>query len=100
MHDRPCTDQFIDLAPADGTPEAALRNEQEGLAAKETASPDLAWPPLNPRPSTSTTSYLEFYGFAIYLTSFMSFFGCIFWAYVPDKYLKAIGITYYPGKYP
>lgn len=42
---------------------------------------------------------LEFYGFALYLISFVSFAGVLVFAYVPSYFFDAIGITYYPSKW-
>ena len=45
------------------------------------------------------STYLEFYGFAMYLTSFIAFIAYIVWAYEPGSILHEWGLTYYPEKH-
>ncbi|KAL1920095.1 uncharacterized protein VTP21DRAFT_1241 [Calcarisporiella thermophila] len=41
----------------------------------------------------------EYYGFVIYLLSFIAFVIYLLWAYLPEKTLHSLGISYYPSKY-
>ncbi|KAJ3101772.1 hypothetical protein HDU97_001056 [Phlyctochytrium planicorne] len=41
----------------------------------------------------------QYYGFVLYLSTFVAAAIYITWALVPDDMLEAIGITYYPQKY-
>ncbi|KAI8989442.1 PIG-P-domain-containing protein, partial [Pilobolus umbonatus] len=41
----------------------------------------------------------EYYGFGLYLSSFVVFIIYIIWAYVPDEILHSLGISYYPNRY-
>ena len=46
-----------------------------------------------------TPTSAEMYGFVSWLLSAASFVTYLLWAYVPDAYFDAIGITYRPDKY-
>ncbi|CAO3644630.1 unnamed protein product [Cunninghamella blakesleeana] len=52
-----------------------------------------------PVATTNKTPIYEYYGFVMYLTSFVVFGIYIIWAYVPDQVLHELGITYYPNRY-
>ncbi|KAI8890759.1 PIG-P-domain-containing protein, partial [Backusella circina FSU 941] len=46
---------------------------------------------------TNKTPSYEYYGFVMYLISFVAFGIYLIWAYVPDEILHSLGITYYPN---
>ncbi|ORX54099.1 PIG-P-domain-containing protein [Hesseltinella vesiculosa] len=48
---------------------------------------------------TNKTPIYEYYGFVMYLASFVVVGLYIVWAYVPDHILHGLGITYYPSRY-
>ncbi|ORY90359.1 PIG-P-domain-containing protein [Syncephalastrum racemosum] len=48
---------------------------------------------------TNKTPIYEYYGFVMYLASFVAFGIYLVWAYVPDEILHSLGITYYPKRY-
>ncbi|KAI8370173.1 PIG-P-domain-containing protein [Choanephora cucurbitarum] len=48
---------------------------------------------------TNKTPAYEYYGFVMYLSSFVVFGIYILWAYLPDGVLDQLGITYYPSRY-
>ncbi|KAI8086416.1 PIG-P-domain-containing protein [Halteromyces radiatus] len=48
---------------------------------------------------TNKTPVYEYYGFVMYLASFVVFGLYAIWAYVPDHILHDMGITYYPNRY-
>ncbi|OAD01619.1 hypothetical protein MUCCIDRAFT_24305, partial [Mucor lusitanicus CBS 277.49] len=48
---------------------------------------------------TNKTPAYEYYGFVMYLASFVAFGIYLIWAYVPDEILHSLGITYYPNRY-
>ncbi|EPZ36247.1 PIG-P-domain-containing protein, partial [Rozella allomycis CSF55] len=45
------------------------------------------------------STLFEFYGFMIYLVSYVAFFIYLAWAILPESVLHSMGITYYPDKY-
>ncbi|CAG8579712.1 15488_t:CDS:2, partial [Acaulospora morrowiae] len=55
-------------------------------------------PVESPTTLTKTPTY-EYYGFALYLLSFIAFVIFLLWAYLPDEALISLGITYYPDRY-
>jgi len=59
---------------------------------------------------TENTTSMEFYGFALYVASWLGFCTShwiqlikivmwIAWAFFPDAWLHAVGVTYYPNRY-
>ncbi|KAI9362766.1 hypothetical protein BD770DRAFT_309423, partial [Pilaira anomala] len=46
---------------------------------------------------TNKTPSYEYYGFVMYLASFVILGIYMIWAYVPDEILHRLGITYYPN---
>ncbi|KAI9253187.1 PIG-P-domain-containing protein [Sporodiniella umbellata] len=48
---------------------------------------------------TNKTPAYEYYGFVMYLASFVAFGIYLIWAFVPDSILRSLGITYYPHRY-
>ncbi|RIA94172.1 PIG-P-domain-containing protein [Glomus cerebriforme] len=56
--------------------------------------------PTDESPTTLTkTPTYEYYGFVLYLSSFIAFVIYLLWAYLPDEILISLGITYYPDRY-
>lgn len=51
-----------------------------------------------PVATTNKTPIYEYYGFVMYLASFVAFGIYLIWAYVPDEILHNLGITYYPKR--
>jgi len=51
------------------------------------------------RRSARTPSATEMYGFVSWVLSALCFVMYLLWAYVPDPYLDAVGISYRPAKY-
>lgn len=49
--------------------------------------------------SPSPTPVRAVYGFVLYLAAYVGFVVYVIWAYVPDEWLEAVGITYFPQKY-
>ncbi|KAF0496463.1 PIG-P-domain-containing protein [Gigaspora margarita] len=47
----------------------------------------------------SKTPTYEYYGFVLYLLSFIAFAIYLLWAYLPKEVLESLGITYYPDRY-
>ncbi|CAO3675012.1 unnamed protein product [Umbelopsis ramanniana] len=52
-----------------------------------------------PVATTTKTPTYEYYGFVMYLVSFVVLGIYLIWAYVPDEVLHSLGITYYPSRY-
>ncbi|TPX71867.1 phosphatidylinositol N-acetylglucosaminyltransferase [Spizellomyces sp. 'palustris'] len=55
-------------------------------------------------PTTPTTQHRasekrEYYGFVLYLSSFVAFGTYLAWALLPDEVLHALGIYYYPTRW-
>ncbi|CAG8795459.1 31460_t:CDS:2, partial [Gigaspora margarita] len=46
----------------------------------------------------SKTPTYEYYGFVLYLLSFIAFAIYLLWAYLPKEVLESLGITYYPDR--
>lgn len=40
----------------------------------------------------------EKYGFLVYAASLVGWYLYLFWAFVPDKYIKAVGLEWYPSR--
>ena len=51
-----------------------------------------------PRASPKVPTY-EYYGFALYLFSGLSFLIYLLWSYLPSPFLHALGIYYYPNRW-
>jgi hypothetical protein len=63
------------------------------------ASPVAAYPPLLiPEDELPAGSAAEFYGFVAWLATAVLWFAYLLWALLPDKALRAIGITWYPSR--
>lgn len=41
----------------------------------------------------------EKYGFVVYVGSLIAWYLFIFWSLTPDRYIKALGIEWYPNRY-
>ncbi|CAG8506076.1 23320_t:CDS:2, partial [Racocetra persica] len=52
----------------------------------------------SPTTLAKTPTY-EYYGFVLYLLSFIAFAIYLLWAYLPKEILESLGITYYPDRY-
>ncbi|CAG8453414.1 21860_t:CDS:2 [Cetraspora pellucida] len=52
----------------------------------------------SPTTLAKTPTY-EYYGFVLYLLSFIAFAIYLLWAYLPKEVLESLGITYYPDRY-
>ncbi|KAI9029399.1 PIG-P-domain-containing protein [Hyaloraphidium curvatum] len=44
-------------------------------------------------------SIVQYYGFAVYLATYLCFGLYIAWAYLPEHVLESMGITYYPNRW-
>ncbi|RKO87787.1 PIG-P, partial [Blyttiomyces helicus] len=45
------------------------------------------------------SSRREYYGFILYLSTFVSYVTFLLWAFLPEQILQDLGITYYPTRY-
>lgn len=51
------------------------------------------------QPQKRGASQVEVYGFVAWVTSGVLYFLYLLWAFLPNAWLEAVGITYYPDKY-
>ena len=49
-------------------------------------------------PSASTTKSSEKYGFVVYVGSLVGWYVYLVWAFTPDKYLRWLGLEWYPNR--
>ncbi|KAK7685902.1 hypothetical protein QCA50_010709 [Cerrena zonata] len=59
-------------------------------------SPLAQYPPLPPTESRSRAP--EFYGFVAWTSTYLLFVLFVLWAVLPDDYILALGITWYPNR--
>lgn len=59
-------------------------------------SPLAQYPPLPP--TESRTRAPEFYGFVAWTSTYLLFVLFLLWAILPDEYILALGITWYPNR--
>ncbi|KAI0077363.1 PIG-P [Panus rudis PR-1116 ss-1] len=59
-------------------------------------SPLAPYPPL--APIESRTRAPEFYGFVAWTSTYLLFAVFLLWAFLPDEYLLALGVTWYPNR--
>eukprot|EP00742_Colponemidia_sp_Colp-10_P005350 GILJ01005715.1.p1 GENE.GILJ01005715.1~~GILJ01005715.1.p1 ORF type:complete len:241 (-),score=19.27 GILJ01005715.1:133-855(-) len=50
-------------------------------------------------PAAGSTKLTEVYGFAAWITSFVTYVIFILWSFLPERILHQLGVTYYPSKY-
>ncbi|QRV76403.1 phosphatidylinositol N-acetylglucosaminyltransferase subunit P [Ceratobasidium sp. AG-Ba] len=63
------------------------------------SSPVAAYPPLLiPEDELPAGSAPEFYGFVAWLATAILWFIYLLWALLPDKAIRAVGITWYPSR--
>ena len=79
------------------TPDAS---DDDGLAGhgSTTGGPTSHGEQPVPRASPKVPTY-EYYGFALYLFSGLSFLIYLLWSYLPSPFLHALGIYYYPNRW-
>ncbi|KAG8698018.1 hypothetical protein FRC08_006179 [Ceratobasidium sp. 394] len=76
-----------------------FRSVDEPKEPTSPSSPVAAYPPLLiPEDELPTGSAPEFYGFVAWLTTAILWFVYLFWALLPDKVIRGIGITWYPNR--
>jgi len=52
-----------------------------------------------PPPNSSTHSRApEFYGFVAFTSTFVLYIAYVLWALLPDRYIRALGIDWYPNR--
>lgn len=59
-------------------------------------SPLAQYPPLPPTESRGRAP--EFYGFVAWTSTYLLFVLFLLWALLPDDYILALGITWYPNR--
>lgn len=95
------TDEDLDFPP-DGTytpPSSTKQSRHRPRSLSEVVS---IVTPVEQAPPVATTTKVptyEYYGFVMYLVSFVVLGIYLIWAYVPDEILHSLGITYYPSRY-
>ncbi|KAL0036741.1 hypothetical protein WJX79_008135 [Trebouxia sp. C0005] len=52
-----------------------------------------------PAGATQGATSIEVYGFTAWITTGVAYGAFLCWAYIPERYLQALGISYYPDKY-
>ncbi|KAI9090558.1 PIG-P [Phlyctochytrium arcticum] len=56
-------------------------------------------PTAETAPVHTASEIREYYGFVVYLASFVAFGAYLCWAILPDEVLHAVGIYYYPTRW-
>ncbi|KAI0370575.1 PIG-P-domain-containing protein [Pilatotrama ljubarskyi] len=59
-------------------------------------SPLALYPPLLPTESRSRAP--EFYGFVAWASTYLLFVLYLLWAFLPDRYILALGVSWYPNR--
>ncbi|KAJ3007090.1 hypothetical protein HKX48_009319, partial [Thoreauomyces humboldtii] len=62
-------------------------------------SPSPTSPAPPPLPSHSVSQVREYYGFVVYLASFVIFGGYLVWSLSSDAFLHILGVYYYPTRW-
>ncbi|KAI8906999.1 PIG-P [Powellomyces hirtus] len=55
--------------------------------------------PTGPVPTQSSSEFREYYGFVVYLTSFVAFATYLVWALCSDEVINGLGVYYYPTRW-
>ncbi|KAJ8464077.1 hypothetical protein ONZ51_g9843 [Trametes cubensis] len=81
-------------------PRAAMR-AQAAAATPENeptspTSPLAPYPPILPTESRSRAP--EFYGFVAWASTYLLFVLYLLWAFLPDEYILALGVSWYPNR--
>lgn len=101
--------QLLLVAPATKQPEIqhastrlTLKPSDKSTNAPLSDAETSQWPTsplLEKKHEVKVEAAMEFYGFLIYILSFVFFAGYVVWAFAPVHALQAAGITYFPQKY-
>ncbi|KAI8972844.1 PIG-P-domain-containing protein, partial [Trametes punicea] len=59
-------------------------------------SPLAPYPPIPPTESRSRAP--EFYGFVAWASTYLLFVLYLLWAFLPDEYIHALGVSWYPNR--
>ncbi|CDO70977.1 hypothetical protein BN946_scf184830.g9 [Trametes cinnabarina] len=76
--------------------ESVAATTRKGNEPTSPVSPLAPYPPVLPTESRSRAP--EFYGFVAWASTYLLFVLYLLWAFLPDEYIVALGVSWYPNR--